>query len=63
MLRVVVGKDQVELYRLGLMYEISDSSQYKTLVKKFDFTNPTLTEDERKERIQQANTYWKENLR
>ena len=55
--KVVVGKDQVELYSLGLDVEITDSKQYNAMLQKFPITDPTLPLDVRKELVQQANEY------
>lgn len=55
MIRVIVGKEQVELYNLGLKVEIQDAKAYKKLVQEFDFTNPALSTEVRKERVTQAN--------
>lgn len=58
MVRVVLGKDQVQLYNLGLKVEITDSSQYKALAEMFMFNDPTMSPEERKERAEAANTHY-----
>lgn len=63
--QVFIGKDQVELYNLGLKYEITDASSYRKLVKMFPFTDSSLSLDERKQLITAANEYlqnYKESL-
>lgn len=61
MVRVVIGKDQVTLYNLGLNVEITDAKAYKNLVKMFPFDDPETTLEERKALVAQANQYYKEN--
>jgi hypothetical protein len=61
MVRVVIGKDQVELYNLGLKVEIKDSRAYKKLCKEFPITDPNLSIDERKKLVEQANRAYQTN--
>lgn len=61
MIRVIVGKEQVELYNLGLKVEIQDAKAYRKLVKEFDFIDPTLSLEERKDRVKKANTAYATN--
>lgn len=58
LVRVVIGKDQVILYNLGLKVEITDAKAYKDLEKRFGFTNKKLTLEERKEAVTRANEYY-----
>ena len=57
--KVVVGKDQVELYNLGLDVQISDAQTYQKVLDRFPITDPTKTLDERRLLIEQANEYAK----
>jgi DNA-binding MarR family transcriptional regulator len=59
--RVVVGKDQVELYNLGILCEITSARAYNKLLKKFPVTNPTLTEDQRNQLVNDLNEYYAEH--
>lgn len=54
---VFIGKDQVELYNLGLKYSIADAKIYKELTKKFRFLDQSLSLEERKAEIDKANEY------
>lgn len=58
LVRVVIGKDQVTLYNLGLKVEITDAKAYKELDKKFGFTNPKLSREESAEAVKKANEYY-----
>ena len=58
MIRVVLGKDQVELYNLGLKVEITDSKHYRQLVDQFQFNDPKLTPEQRAERVKEANDFY-----
>lgn len=59
--RVVVGKDQVVLYNLGVMVEITNTKAYNKLLKQFPVTNPTLTDAEREQLVAQLNQHYLEN--
>jgi hypothetical protein len=54
---VYIGKDQVELYNLGLTFAISDAKIYKELTKKFRFLDQSLSLEERKAEVEKANEY------
>lgn len=58
MVRVVVGRDQVTLYNLGLKVEITDAKAYRELVKQFDFDNPKLTKEAREKAVKAANEHY-----
>ena len=62
MVRVVLGKDQVGLYNLGLKVEILDGKAFKELVIRFDFMNSTLTSEQRSLAVEAANKYYLEHL-
>lgn len=59
--RVVIGKDQVELYNLGLNVEIRDASKYRELCEMFNLLDPQIPDSLRAERVKEANTYYLEN--
>ena len=58
-LRIIVGKEQVELYNLGLTVEITDTKFYNEMVKHYDLFNPTYTKQQREEIIKQINEEYK----
>lgn len=60
--RVVLGKDQVELYQLGLKVEIRDGKAFKELVARFDFMNPSLNSEQRRCAVETANKYYLDHL-
>ena len=55
--KVVVGKDQVELYNLGLNVQINDAQTYTKLLEKFPLTDVSIPLEERKALIDDANAY------
>lgn len=57
--KVIVGKDQVELYNLGLDVEITDSKTYKEMLKHFPITDQSLDLEKRKELVELANEWLK----
>ena len=57
--KVIVGKDQMLLYKLGLDVQITDGKQYNQILEKFDILNPTLSDTDRQELVKQANEYVK----
>ncbi len=63
MVRVVLGKDQVTLYNLGLKVEISDARAYKELTEKFDILNPTLSKEQREEHVRAANEHYLKSIK
>jgi DNA-binding MarR family transcriptional regulator len=61
MVRLVVGLEQVELYNLGVNVEITNAKAYDKLLQKFPVTNPTLSENQREEMIEELNQYFLEH--
>jgi len=59
--QVYLGKDQVELYNLGLKVEITDARAYKKLLKRFPIDNPTLSQEERIKLVKAFNEYYENN--
>lgn len=55
MIRVIVGKDQIQLYSLGLKVEITDAKFYNEICRKYDLLNPTLSDDQRRELVDKIN--------
>lgn len=58
MVRVVLGKEPVRLYKLGIKVSISNAKAYKEILKKFPIDNPTLTQEERNKLVEEANNYY-----
>jgi Iap family predicted aminopeptidase len=58
MVRVVVGKDQVELYNLGVKAEITNARAYKKLLQQFPVTDKSLTQEEREQEVKDLNQYY-----
>lgn len=58
---VIIGKEEVALYNLGLKIEITDAKAYNQLLKKFPIDNPTLSKEERAEMVKQFNQYYEEH--
>jgi hypothetical protein len=61
MVRVIVGKDQVILYNLGLNLEITNAKAYNQLLKLYPVTDANLTESQRKLMIEDLNKYYLEH--
>ena len=55
--KVIVGKDQVELYNLGLDVEISDAKTYREVLRMFPINDHNLPLSERKNMVEAANDY------
>ena len=60
--RVVVGKDQVELYNLGVMVEITNTKAYNEMLKQFPITDAKLSDDQRSEMVKKLNEHYLENI-
>ena len=56
MIRVIVGKDQIQLYSLGLKVEITDAKFYNEICRKYDLLNPTLSDIQRRELVDKINS-------
>lgn len=62
MVRVVVGKEQVTLYNLGVMVEITNAKAYNKLLKKFPITDSNLNDADREILVEQLNKHYLENI-
>lgn len=62
MVRIVVGKDQVELYNLGVKAEITNAKAYNKLLQMFPVTNPTLTKEQREKMVEDLNQYYLDHI-
>ena len=60
-IRVIVGKEQVELYNMGITAEITNLKAYNKLKDQFKLLDPTLTPDQQKDAVEAFNEYYKEN--
>lgn len=60
-MRVVVGKEQVELYNMGIKSEITNLKAYNQLKNKFRLLDPSLTADEQAKAVVEFNEYFKEH--
>jgi len=61
-LRVIVGKDQVTLYNLGINVEITDAKEFQKMLKKYPITDPSLTIEQREEMVKQINQEYLQEL-
>lgn len=61
MVRVVIGKDQMRLYSLGVMCEITNAKAFNKLLDMFPVLDPKYTEDERQDIVNQLNQHYIEN--
>jgi len=62
MVRVIVGKDQVYLYNLGLKYEITNSKAFNRLLNKFPIMDNSLTVAQREEAVKEFNKYYLDHI-
>lgn len=51
MVRVIVGKNQLELYNLGMKYEVTNAKAYKRLLNRYPINNSTLSTEEREKMV------------
>lgn len=55
--KVVVGKEQMQLYNLGLDVCITDAAAYQQILKRYPLDNDTVPLEQRKQMIKEANEY------
>ena len=55
--KVIVGKEQVQLYTLGLDVCITDAATYQQILKRFPLDNDTVPLEQRKQMVKEANEY------
>lgn len=60
-IRVIIGKEQVELYNLGITAEITNLKAYNQLKGKFRLLDPSLTAAEQAKAVADFNEYFKEH--
>lgn len=60
-IRVIIGKEQVELYNMGITGEITNLKAYSKYKDQFRLTDPTLTPDQQKDAVEAFNEYYNEN--
>lgn len=60
-IRVIIGKEQVELYNLGITAEITNLKAYNQLKGKFRLLDPSLTATEQAKAVADFNEYFKEH--
>jgi hypothetical protein len=60
-LRVIVGRELMLLYSLGVNIAITNAKAYDKLVDKFPITNPDLTTEEREKLVTDCNQYYLDN--
>ena len=61
-LRVIVGKDQVTLYNLGINVQITNAKAFNKLLDRFPVLDPNITQQQREDYVKQFNEYYLENL-
>ena len=60
-IRVIVGKEQVELYNLGIKGEVTNLKGFDKLKQQFGLSDPTLTQDQKLEAVRKFNEYFENN--
>ena len=60
-IRVIVGKEQVELYNLGIKGEVTNLKGFDKLKQQFGLSDPTLTQDQKLEAVRKFNEYYENN--
>lgn len=58
MVRVVLGKDQVDLKNMGIDVEITSAKHYAEMLKRFNLLEPNISQEEKEKRVQAANKYY-----
>lgn len=53
--KIIIGKDQVELHNLGLNVEITNLKDYKKIAEQYDLLNPKLSLQKRKHIVNKIN--------
>ena len=61
-LRVIVGKEQVNLYNLGIKCEITNSKAFNRLLSKFPIMDSSLTAAQREEAVKEFNKYYLDHI-
>jgi hypothetical protein len=57
-IRVIVGKEQVELYNMGITTEITNIKAYNKLKQQFKLLDPTLSAEEKTKAVEAFNAYY-----
>lgn len=60
-IRVIIGKEQVELYNAGITAEVTNLKAYNQLKSKFRLLDPSLTAAEQAKAVADFNEYFKEH--
>ena len=60
--KVIVGKEQMQLYALGLDVCIKDAKLYNELLSKFPVNDPSLDIEKRKALVKEANEYARNSI-
>jgi hypothetical protein len=60
-LRVIIGKDQVALYNMGITAEVTNPKAFNKLFSQFKLNDPTLSHDEKAQKVTEFNEYYKEH--
>ena len=60
-IRVIVGKEQVELYNLGIKGEVTNLKGFESLKQQFGLSDPTLSQDQKLESVRKFNEYYENN--
>lgn len=61
-LRVIVGKDQVALYNLGIKAEITNAKAFNKMLEMFPVLDPNLSQADRDELVKGYNKYYLEHI-
>ena len=60
-IRVIVGKEQVELYNLGIKGEVTNLKGFDKLKQQFGLSDTTLSQDQKLEAVRKFNEYYENN--
>ena len=60
-IRVIVGKEQVELYNLGIKGEVTNLKGFDKLKQQFGLSDPTLSQNQKLEAVRKFNEYYENN--
>lgn len=58
-MRVIIGKDHVAAYNLGITAEITNPKVFDKLIAQFKLNDPSLTPEEKVQKVCEFNDYYK----
>lgn len=60
-MRVIIGKEQVALYNMGITAEITNPKAFDKLLAQFRLNDPSLSHEEKTQKVNEFNEYYKEH--